>query len=471
MTEQSGRRAFLRTLPQEIARLTRTAMFLGLIGTAVRIGSNILLLPIALTRLSSPEMAVWWIFLSLGALSYLADFGFAPAITRVYSFLWGGADDFDTEGMRPVTHGAPNLPRIYQLHATVARLYTLLAALVTLVLAIGGTLFLWQKMHLIEDPAFGWMAWALFVAVTGLNLKTSYWLAAAQGINRVREVQASNLWGGLTYLAIGSLLLLCGFKLLALSAAVAARALVSRWVCMRAFSKAAALDGRERLQPDTAMLKRLWPNAKKFGIMSIGSFCITQGLILIGSQLLPVNTLASLGLTQQVGIFSTSVASLWFQVKWPEITILRTQGRLQEMSALFAQRLLLAVGSFVLISAVVVLLGNELLRWKGTQTRLLPFGPLTYYLAYLAFQMTYGAFGVLAMTENVIPFYRIAIGTGIATVILSVAMTSQWHLWGLLLAPFICEAAYSAWFTVRRGFVGQPLTVGEFFRAALFARS
>jgi hypothetical protein len=143
---------------------------------------------------------------------------------------------------------------------------------------------------------------------------------------------------------------------------------------------------------------------------------------------------------------------------------------LQEMSALFAQRLLLAVGSFIIIGAAVIMLGNELLRWKGTQTRLLPFGPLTYYFAYLAFQMTYGAFGALAMTENVIPFTRIAIGTGIATVILSVAMTSQWHLWGLLLAPFICEAAYSAWFTVRRGFVGQPLTVGEFFRAALFAR-
>jgi pheromone shutdown protein TraB len=82
--------------------------------------------------------------------------------------------------------------------------------------------------------------------------------------------------------------------------------------------------------------------------------------------------------------------------------------------------------------------------------------------------MTYGAFGMLAMTENVIPFYRIAIGTGIATVLLSIAMTFQWHLWGLLLAPLICEAAYSAWFTIHYGFKTQPLTVLELLRAAVF---
>ncbi len=242
MTEPIGVAAS-SSFGRRIARISSTAMFLGLLGTTVRIGSNILLLPIALTYLSQPEMAVWWIFLSLGALSTLADFGFAPAITRVYSFLWGGAEDFDTEGLRPAPEdGSPNLPRVHQLHVTVARLYLILATIVTLVLAVGGTLFLWRKMHLIENPSSGWLAWALFVAVIGLNLKTSYWLTAAQGINRVREVQASNLWGGLVYLVVGSMLLLAGFKLVALALAVGVRALVARWICVRAFSKAAQFD-------------------------------------------------------------------------------------------------------------------------------------------------------------------------------------------------------------------------------------
>jgi len=470
MSDQPSSKMIRYMLTDRLARLTGTAMFFGLLGTAVRVGSNILLLPVALAHLSPAEMSAWWIFLSLGAISNLADFGFAPAITRVYSFLWAGADDFDVEGLRPPReHDKPNLPRISQLHGTVAHLYGLLAALVALALAGGGTFFLWRTGYLIESH-YGWIAWAVFIAVTTLNLKTSYWSMAAQGINRVREVQMSNLLGGLVYLFVGAFLLMCGLKLLALAAAVGTRAIVSRWVCMHAFRQAAYSDDLQPTGYDRSMLTRLWPNAKKLGIMSIGSYCITQGLILVGSQFLPVETVASLGLTQQIGIFATSIASLWLQVKWPQITILRTQGRLQEMSALFAQRLFLAIASFALIAAVIIAAGNMFLEWKGTQTRLLPFLPLTYYLGYLAFQMTYGTFGVLTMTENVIPFHRIAIFTGIAAVTLSVLMTSRWHLWGLLLAPLICEAAYSAWFTIRRGFAGQPLTVGQFVRAAVPAR-
>ena len=472
MSEQSSRNLLRSTLMDRLARLTGTAMFFGLLGTAVRVGSNILLLPVALSHLSSAEMSAWWIFLSLGAISNLADFGFAPAITRVYSFLWAGADDFDAEGLRPPPeHGKPNLPRIAQLHGTVAHLYTLLATLVALVLAGGGTFFLWRTGYLAESPRYGWTAWAVFVAVTTLNLKTSYWLMAAQGINRVRDAQMANLLSGLAYLLVGAFLLICGLKLLALAAAVAARALIGRWVCVRAFHQAAQSEKMPPPSVDRSMLKRLWPNAKKLGIMSIGSYCVTQSLILVGSQFLPVETVASLGLTQQIGIFATSIATLWLQVKWPEITILRTKGRLPEMSVLFARRLFLAVASFFFISAFVVLAGNEFLAWKGTHTRLLPFLPLAYYLGYLALQMTYGAFGVLAMTENVIPFHRIAIGTGIATLVLSVVMTSQWQLWGLLLAPLICEIAYSAWFTIRCGFASQPLTIGKFFRGILPVRS
>lgn len=461
-------RAFMA---DSLSRITGTAMFYGLLGTAVRVGSNILLLPLALTHLSSAEMAAWWLFLSLGAISNLADFGFGPVITRVYSYLWAGADDFEAEGLRPgSTSGLPNLPRIGQLHATVARLYTLLSGLVALALAFAGTWFLLRIMQLIADERSAWLAWTIFAAMTIFNLKTSYWGLAVQGINKVREVQFANLLGGLFYLVTGGLLLLAGAKLLALAAAVAARAFVFRLVCIFVFRQATDRQILKQARADRSMLARLWPNAWKLGIMSLGAYCITQGLILIASRFLPVETVASLGLTQQLGIFATSIAALWLQVKWPEITILRTQNRLTEMSVLFAHRLLLTVATFAVIAGAIILLGNQLLAWKATHTRLLPLLPLIYYLAYLAFQMTYGTFAVLTMTQNVIPFYRVAIFTGVATVIVSIFMTARWQLWGLLLAPLICEA-YNAWFVIRLGLASQPLSPREFLRAGLARRA
>ena len=70
-------------------------------------------------------------------------------------------------------------------------------------------------------------------------------------------------------------------------------------------------------------------------------------------------------------------------------------------------------------------------------------------------------------TENVVPFFKISIFTGLAACALSLAMTPLFGLWGLLIAPLIAESVYSSWFTVRRGFQGQPLAPRQFVFAAI----
>src|SRR2546426_11093916 len=98
-------------------RLRQSAVFFGVFAPGVRVGPTLLLLPLLLTRLPSSDLAIWWVFLALGGLANLADFGFGQAIARVYSFLWAGAEDFDTEGLRSLpANREPNRARIRQLH-------------------------------------------------------------------------------------------------------------------------------------------------------------------------------------------------------------------------------------------------------------------------------------------------------------------------------------------------------------------
>src|SRR5580765_6762835 len=94
-------------------------MFYGALATLVRVGANLLLLPLVLSKLSQSELVLWWIFLALGAFANLSDFGFGQTISRVYGFLWAGAEDFDCEGLRPPPRETgPNLRMIRRLHAT-----------------------------------------------------------------------------------------------------------------------------------------------------------------------------------------------------------------------------------------------------------------------------------------------------------------------------------------------------------------
>ena len=451
-----------------IERLLRSAVFYGAFATCIRLGANIFLLPLVLSKLSSEELALWWIFLALGAFANLAEFGFGPSISRVYSFLWAGAEDVETEGLSVVPNsGLPNLPRIRQLNATVRYLYWRLSLAAMVLLSAAGTLFLLKPAAAFAQSLPIWPAWGLYVIAIGFSLGSNHWMLACQGINRMRGVQKIFLWTGLSYLISATIFILAGFGIMALVIATGLRSLLARELFRRVYLRAVPAVDSLGLNPDPSILKRLWPNAYKFGILSIGVYLQANSNILICSYFLGAQTTAAFGLTAQIGTFLMNFAGLWLAVKWPEITILRTQGRADCMAVLFAKRLALTIGTFVALALLLIMSGNTLLEWKGAQTRLLSNRYLIVYLIYLLQQLFYVQFGSLAYTENVMPFFRVALLTGLGIVGLSVILTLFFGLWGLLLAPFLAETAYSTWFVVRRGFRGQPLTVQQFMRAAL----
>ncbi|HMC27133.1 MAG TPA: hypothetical protein VKM56_04985, partial [Verrucomicrobiae bacterium] len=303
-------------------------------------GANILLLPLLLKRFSPQELALWWVFVALGAVANLADFGFGQAISRVYSFLWAGAEDFDTEGLRPPpTNVSPNYSRIRQFNATVRYFYLRISLVAIAVLAIGGTPFVVRLIHAPTPSTWILLCWAAFVVVTGYSLGSSHWMLACQGINRVRELQSSYFWSGLSFVAIASFMLLLGAGLETMVLATAIRAWVGRQFCYYAYRRAVPKEEQGRPQVDLSMLKRLWPNARKFSLLTVGAYLIANGTTLICSQLLGAEATASFGLTVQVGNFLAAFSTLWLAVKWPAITVLRTQGKLQEMAIIFARRL------------------------------------------------------------------------------------------------------------------------------------
>jgi O-antigen/teichoic acid export membrane protein len=411
---------------------------------------------------------VWWVFCALGNFANLADFGFGQVISRVYSYLWAGAEDFDAEGLRPPPQTRePNLPRIRQLSETVRSFYLYLSLAASFVLGIVGTFVLLKPSEPVVNHKVVWIAWAGYVLTICYNLGASRWLLACQGLGKVRQLQVVYLWSGLAYVATAAALLMAGLGLLALVAANLLRAVIIREYCRVVYYVAVPKEHNHATKPDKDMFKRLWPNAAKFGMILVGGFFLANGSVLISSHFLQKEITASFGLTAQIGGFLTGFASLWLSVKWPQLTMLRTQGRLEQMSILFARRLALTMATFVLLAGIVVIAGNQLLAWKGTQTRLLSTPALIFYFGYLGIQLFYVQFGSLAYTENVVPFFKIAILTGLGMLALSLVMTPAFGLWGMLIAPLIAESVCSTWFTIKRGFSGQPLNPRQFVRAAL----
>jgi O-antigen/teichoic acid export membrane protein len=446
-------------------------MLYGVAGTVIRVGGNILLLPLVLKVLPASEIALWWVFLALGGLASLADFGFGQALSRVYSYLWAGADDFDVEGLRPLSgNPEPNRPRLLQLSATARLIYTRLAWVAVFLLAVGGTAMIWPKAQASAQPALTWAAWGAYALAIGYSLGSSHWVFACQGTNRMRDFQASILWSGVLYFVSAAILLVAGCGLFAMVVATLLRAWLARWLCSRSFQQIVSPQPGPLPAPDFSMLKRLWPNAWKFGVLSLGAYLIFNSGVLISSRYLSDETTASYGLTAQVGAFLANLSALWLSVKWPQLTILRTQGKVEQMAVVFARRLTIMMGTFLVFGALLVSFGNRLLDWTGANTQLLSTPYLLVYLFYVGQQQFYAQFGTLTFTENVVPFYWISLFTGLGLAVLGTWMTTRMGLWGLILAPLIATAACSSWYPVWRGFRGQPLSVSQFFRAGLLGR-
>ena len=287
----------LSALGSHWQRVWRSAMLMGVLGNGIRLGANLLLLPLVLMKLSSTEYAMWVVFVALGNFGNLADFGFGSAIPRVYSYLWAGAEDFDTEGIPAAkSDRKPNYERIRQLNATLRSLYLKLSLAAMLLLAIGGTVFLLKPAAESGFPQKVWWLWAVFLIAIGYNLATSYWMMASQGLNRVRDMEIAAIFSGLSYVCCAAVLLFMGAGLTAMIVATFVKGIVMRMKCRQACLRVIPHTDR-KVTPDPEIIRRLWPNAYKFGILSIGGYLLMNGPVLICRCFLGVKITASYGLT------------------------------------------------------------------------------------------------------------------------------------------------------------------------------
>lgn len=61
------------------------------LGIITSLGSQVILLPILIKFLEPDVLGLWYIFVSIGSLVLLFDFGFNPTIARTVSYCWSGA--------------------------------------------------------------------------------------------------------------------------------------------------------------------------------------------------------------------------------------------------------------------------------------------------------------------------------------------------------------------------------------------
>jgi O-antigen/teichoic acid export membrane protein len=452
-------------------RLVRTAVAWAFLGSFLRCGGAILLLPLIARYMPAKHLGIWYVFVSMGGLILLIDEGVSVSVSRAAAYLWTGAEDLLSFGIAPLKQAdgvGPNKDGMHSLVRTLVWYYRLFATVCFAILAAIGSAWIWHLTRDLPDAGILRTAWLVYSFGYCLSLSGLLWPALLSGINEVCRAQRILTIGSIINYAVAAAGLILHFGIWSLAAGSLLMAIFTRAAAMRAFHRATGNAFRQRNAKGLQwpLLGKLWPNSWRLGICGVGAYLSVPATVLICSAFIDLETTGSLGLSLQLLTKLVALSAVWLLVKIPELNRFRAQDEVRRLIAVSVTRIRLSVLTFVLGAAAIIVLAPGLLKITGAQTLLLP-GPLLVLLsATLLLALQQSLHGHLILTENRNPFALAQLFTGMGAVILAVILAPRFNLNGILLASFIVPLLYLDWWIVLRAVSGlgiKPLAYLRLF--------
>lgn len=123
-----------------IIRVTRKDVLWNYLGTFFSMFGNFLLLPFLVRYLTGSELGLWYVYIAVGNLVMLFEFGFNPTFARNFAFCWSGAKELTKEGCVRSDDDEVDPSLLAHLLAACRMVYRRITAVALVVLVAPGTL-------------------------------------------------------------------------------------------------------------------------------------------------------------------------------------------------------------------------------------------------------------------------------------------------------------------------------------------
>jgi O-antigen/teichoic acid export membrane protein len=457
-------------------RAFNSAVAWSFLGTFLRLGASVLVLPLILKKLPPEHLGLWYVFGTIGSLAALLDLGFEPTITRMVSYVWGGASRLTAFGLHEPDAGAaargPNHPLLHDLLATLRAYYRWVGLGVLLLLTFGGGAWIWIKTEDLPAATSLRGAWLLYAFGACLNFVSGRWPALLIGLGAIRQSQQISIVSLLVYYVAAVLGLLLGAGLWSMVIGLLLMGWLARFLGRIGFCSHSGIP--EPLPTPSfhrEVFAAIWPHAWRMGLVSFGAFLIVQANTLICSAFLGLATTASYGISFQLLAMLVGISSVWVQVKMPLINQLRVSGDHPAIARIFAARVRLVLLTYALGALCIIFIAPIALNRIGSRTELLPFWPLTVFCLIQFLEMHHSLYATLVLSENLNPFLKPALLSGVAIVILSSLLAPRMGIWGLLISAGVVQACYNNWWPVVRALSGLNVSTRRYWAYFFWLRS
>jgi O-antigen/teichoic acid export membrane protein len=420
--------------------------------TFLQIGVGVILLPFILRVFPQETVAVWTIFTTIMALSGLLDFGFNPSFARNVSYVVSGVKKLKATGYHIVeSHNSEIDYGLFKGLINAMRwFYARVAVILFLLLATAGTCY----MHTVLKTYSGshtevYIAWVILAVINSYSLYTMYYDSLMQGQGLIKRSKQIKIVGQSAYLIVAVVLILMRFNLIAVVSAQALSIVIIRILSYRTIYTAEFKQHLQHAEAQTRkeILRPIYPNAVKIGLTGLGAFLILRASTVIGALYLSLETVASYGITIQIIMIISSIASVYFTTYQPKIVQYRVQNDSAAIKQLYLKNCVLLLCTFALGGVALVFLGEWALNVIGSQTPLLSKSFIIVALLIYLLETNHGIAGGMLLTKNEVPYFKAALFSGAFTVILLFVFLSytDFGVWGLVLAQGIAQGCYQNW--------------------------
>lgn len=433
-----------------VLEITRKDIIWSYIAKFFQIGAGFITLPLILRLLSSEEIGMNYLMLTISSMVALLDFGFSPQFGRNFTYVYSGASRLLKQGVEYSSSKEINYHLLSVLLYTARYVYKRLSLLSFVLMITFGSLYIFKVTNGFQNVNHAFLIWILFSISTFFNIYYAFYNSLLTGSGLVAEANKAAIYSKLCYFILCILLLLLNWGLFAVVVANFISPFVQRAICYKVyFTK----DLKRKLDNDISKAEiketfsTIWFNAKKLGVNFIGAYIINKSSMFIVGFYLPLTIVGSYGVMIQILTILSSIAQTLFLTYQPKFSNCRVSGDLYTFKKTMSQTLLFYWVVMIVGGLLLFYCAPSILGLIHSKTTLPESSVVLLYTITIILEGNHSMFATLIVTKNEVPFVKPAIVSGGIIILLTVLCLqyTHWDLIGVVAIQFLVQLAYNNW--------------------------
>lgn len=433
--------------------ITKKDLIWGYFSKIFQMGSGLFLLPLILKKLTSEEVGVWYIFLTITSLVNLLDFGLTPTITRNISYIFSGANNLSETGILELKINKKiNFNLLKNFIEVIKKQYRFISIIMLFLLLSVGNIYIYNISSNLINFKQIMIAWQLYIVSAVFNFYFYYYTPLLVGRGLISKSNKTIIYTKVTFLLLSYIFLYLGFGLIGLAISNFLASFINRITSYYYFydkvletklNKSIKYGKNETKK----LLKILRHNSNLSGISAIGAFIILRGNLLLGSNFLNMSEIGRYGLTIQIYSLIVSVSMILYGTFLPKLNSDRILKSKEEFKKNVSNIYIITIILGVICLSGFLILGRPLLNIIGSNVQLYSNKILIFLSLIYILEINHSISAGIIMTKNEIPTAKSSIITGIIIVTMSYTFLkfTKLEVYSLFLSQFIGQAIYNNW--------------------------